>query len=73
MVQFCLHIETVFCCLLQQMTRIDIDWNLKNLGQFLQVLMLLANTTKKIIIINAPCWNLFEMFFKMQQEKFTDY
>ena len=70
MVQFCLHIETVFCCLLQQMTRIDIG---TNLGQFFQVLMLLAKTTKKIIIINAPCWNLFEMFFKMQQEEFTDY
>ena len=49
MVQFCylrlyLGIETVSCRLLQRMVRMDLDWNLKNLG----FLAMTAKITKKL-------------------------
>ena len=38
MVQFCF--ETVSCCLLQRMARMDVDQHLKKLGQLFEVLLL---------------------------------
>ena len=47
-------IETIFCCLLQQIARKDMDWNLKKLGQTFQVLMLCL---PKQIIMHAQCFH----------------
>ena len=55
MLKLDLDIETVSCGLLQEMARMDIDWNsVQNLGQLFQVLMLsLQKSPKKVIIVCA--------------------
>ena len=55
MVQFCslriyFGIKTVSCLLLQQMTRIDVDLNLKNGPTFSSFNAMHAKTTKKKIL-----------------------
>ena len=61
MVQFCyfilylLGIETVFCCLLLPMARMDMDWNLKKLGQlFLNFKLMPTKNHQKIILLCIP-------------------
>ena len=58
MVQFCslriyFGIKTVSCLLLQQMTRIDVDLNLKIGPTFSSFNAMHAKTTKKNIMISA--------------------
>ena len=55
MLKLDLDIETVSCGLLQEMARMDIDWNsVQNLGQLFQVLMLsLQKSPKKVIMVGA--------------------
>ena len=57
MVQFCylrqyLSIETFFCPLLQRMVRMDMDRNLKKLGQHFQVLMLCLTKALKDTMVS---------------------
>ena len=66
MVQFCylrlyLGIVTVSCHLLQRMARMEMDWDLKQLGQLFLVLMpFLQNSPPKISCFIPPWWNLFD-------------
>lgn len=58
MVNFCylriyLDIETASCCLLQWMTRMDMDWSLKMLGQLFQVLMPAKIISKWICLVSS--------------------
>ena len=55
MLKLDLDMETVSCGLLQEMARMDVDWNsVQNLGQLFQVLMLsLQKSPKKVIIVGA--------------------
>ena len=55
MLKLDLDIETVSCGLLQEMARMDVDWNsVQNLGQLFQVLMLsLQKSPKKVIMVGA--------------------
>ena len=61
MVQFCylrlyLGIETDSYRLLKRMARMDMDWNMKKLGQLFQVLMpcLQKKTPKKLLCLILP-------------------
>ena len=60
-------IETIFCCLLQQIARKDMDWNLKKLGQTFQVLMLCL-PNKLSCMLTASRRNLFDAFCIALQE-----
>ena len=51
-----LGIETVSCHLLQQMTRMEMDWNMKKVGQLFQVSMPgLQKSPKKLLWLVFPC------------------
>ena len=69
-----LGIGTVFCRL---MARMGMNWNLKQLGQLFQVLMLYLQKSppppllKKKFSFNAPWWNLFETLFTIIQQHFS--
>ena len=52
-----LDFETVSCRLLQQVAKMDMDWNLEKLGQLFQVLIMLCPQKIKnqnIIMVGAP-------------------
>ena len=55
-----LDIKTVSCCLLLWMKRMDVDWNLKKLGQ---VFILRLQKSPKKHKVAALWWNLSDFFF----------
>ena len=66
MVQFCylrlyLGIETVSRRLLRRMARMDMDWNMKKLGQLFQVFML---------SLQKKHHKMFDIYFTSQTEHF---
>ena len=74
MVQFCylrlyLGIVTVSCHLLQRMARMEMDWDLKQLGQLIRVLMpFLQHSPPKISCFMLPDEICFITFFTTLQE-----
>ena len=56
-VRLYLDFETVSCRLLQQVVKMDMDWNLEKLDQLFQVLIMLCPQKIKnqnIIMVGAP-------------------
>ena len=60
--------DTVSFRLLQRMAAMDMNWNLKKLGQLFQVLMLWLQKSPRLVL---PARNLFDIFSRTLQEDFV--